>query len=285
MENQVGAGLFVSNNTKQPVYEKSERLPNESTVFQAELHAIILAANYLISCFPHCPQTATILTDSQSALQALNSTIIRNPMVKRTHLALERATHLGTLIDIQWIKAHTGAFGNTEADELAKQGARLEDITDSTIPIPLSLIKQKIDNCFRDTWAEQWTNYPKARQTKFFFKIPDKHKAKQIYYCSRDEVNTITRCITGHNAFSYHLSHVDPEAHEPFCRFCDDHSYETFIHFITDCPRFAVQRHQLNIQDPSNGAWDTQTILQLANIPPIQQALLGIFNGEHYTEI
>ena len=92
------------------------RLPNNSSVFSAELKAIDLALN-------HIEQDAywryIIYTDSLSAMQALEGETTDNPIIVSL---LEKLSRLCERADIVfcWLPSHVGISGNEEADKAAK---------------------------------------------------------------------------------------------------------------------------------------------------------------------
>ena len=73
--------------------------------------------------------------DSQAAIRAINSTVIKNSTT------LEATTALNTLgesneITLRWIPAHCGYEGNELADQLAKRGSNNDRVTRIKLPMP-----------------------------------------------------------------------------------------------------------------------------------------------------
>ena len=106
------------------------RLPNNSSVFSAELKAIDLALN-------HIEQDAywryIIYTDSLSAMQALEGETTDNPLIVSF---LEKLSRLCERVDIVfcWLPSHVGISGNEEADKAAKDALSLEVSPFNPIP-------------------------------------------------------------------------------------------------------------------------------------------------------
>ena len=98
------------------------RLPNNYSIFSAELEAIDLALN-------HIEQDAywryIIFTDSLSVMQALEGEKIGNPLVVSL---LEKLSKLCGRADIVfcWLPSHIGISGDEEADKAAKDALSLE---------------------------------------------------------------------------------------------------------------------------------------------------------------
>jgi hypothetical protein len=245
-----------------------------------------MAAKFIHSYTASTINYCKIFTDNQSAIKALNAPIIRDNSVRLTALALEEAMTKTRSIKIVWTKAHVGTWGNEIADELAKQATLLDDISLQDIPLPPAEIKRVIQENINKEWLTDWTQYPLARQSKYFLPKPDPPKAKTIYELDRKTVGLTIRILSGHNALMYHRSNVDPENNSPLCRFCVEYETETFIHLITACPYFALNRLNLFLDQPvdSTGTWDIDRILDFARLTDIADALEGYFDGVHYTE-
>ena len=120
---KVGAGVFIQHGGVRAA-EESFRLPNDSTVYQAEMMAINEAARILATI----PNLTTIkfFVNSQPALRTFQAFHIMSKLALQT-------IHTLNTIDAQsivfvWTKAHVGTYGNEKADKLAKQGTELEEI-------------------------------------------------------------------------------------------------------------------------------------------------------------
>ena len=107
----VGAGFTIrrGNNT---MVENSYKLPNDCTVFQAEIYAIKMAMQSFNDHILHSDAYIKVFSDSRAAIQALNSNFFSSQLVKDT------VTHLNIIgskvnrLEISWIKAHVGHEGN-----------------------------------------------------------------------------------------------------------------------------------------------------------------------------
>ena len=136
-----GAGYIITtNNNNTTIHETSYKLPDYCTVFQAELTAIREACNYLANT---TNKHIIIWTDSLSSIEAVTTLSIRS---RTTRSCYEALNTLGTnnKLELRWIAAHTGLWGNKRADELAKLGTSSDTILNC--PIPHSYIKKQISN-------------------------------------------------------------------------------------------------------------------------------------------
>ena len=97
------------------------RLPDESTVFQAELMAIKKAMYDLARIITEQERYVKIFSDSRAAIMALNSTIVTSELVKTTIAALNLVGGKVERLEIAWIKAHEIHWGNKRADQLARE--------------------------------------------------------------------------------------------------------------------------------------------------------------------
>ena len=269
---QVGAGVYIHHKDL-VLAELSFRLPNKSSVFQAEVFAINQAAIFLQS-LPNIFFTK-FFVDSQAALLALNNKSITSRLVGDTVHNLNLIPGNTRLV---WIKAHVGHDGNERADTLAKEGTRLTNV--ARVALPKQATKLAIRKAIDDIWDFQWTRYHDGRQSKQFYQLPNRSKAKYSYNLSRQELGRLIRLVTGHNNLFYHRSNVDKtRGTSPLCRFCNEER-ETFYHFATNCPCFRLSRfHYFQNDTCFNGdKWSIRQILDFSKIPSISAALGGNFD-------
>jgi hypothetical protein len=78
-----------------------------------------------------------------SAIQALTTCTIRSRTVIDCYTAISRIAN-NNKVELRWIAAHKGIWGNEKADEQAKLGT-ISEVIRST-PIPQSFIKNEINN-------------------------------------------------------------------------------------------------------------------------------------------
>ena len=125
IESQCGTGFAIYTG-KRIITKHSERLPDESTVFQAEVRGIQKAAETMFNSENlNKYKYIKIFTDSQATLLALNSADVTSKLVLQTKLALNDLAKKTRRVTVVWIKAHVGHEGNELADELAKEGTVL----------------------------------------------------------------------------------------------------------------------------------------------------------------
>ena len=120
-ENGAGAGYVVYYKRKR-IQTESISLPDNTTVFQAEITAIYQAMLFMIGrCGTHKVSYIKILCDSQAAIKALNLNNIKSKAVWEAANALNAVADLTTSTRLEWVKAHIGIEGNEEADTPQKK--------------------------------------------------------------------------------------------------------------------------------------------------------------------
>ena len=139
-------------------YSSIERLPDKSSIFSAELHALYLALDW-VETADDDERNFIIFPDSKSALQAISGQDWTLPLVL---YILER---LNWLVQYQekrilfyWIPSHVGIIGNEKADTAAKAGLS-KRVTN--VPIPYGDFRKHINSLLKRKWQSQWdkTNY------------------------------------------------------------------------------------------------------------------------------
>ncbi|XP_062709994.1 uncharacterized protein LOC134288629 [Aedes albopictus] len=118
---KVGERVGVGVHGTEP--EQQHRLPAECSVFSAEAAGIFQAIT--------APRDRPVLvvTDSQSAISAIESPKAKHPFIQGVQAELDSAEHLTALM---WIPGHCGIRGNERADELAGIGRNSPLLTPKT---------------------------------------------------------------------------------------------------------------------------------------------------------
>ena len=235
-DRKVGAAYIIFHDNSQYTSEKF-RLPDTSSVYQAELYAIFRAVEFLLTLEDLTETSFTFFSDSMSALQALEAFEMDSLLVQRVYTKLNLLASLGS-VELWWVKAHSGHVRNELVDKLAKEGTEMHWI--SYVELPRSQIRQQVLDKLRDAWKLEWQTYTEARHCKLFLTGPDKSRGKQICALNRVDLRRLFLAITNHNFLRYHMNLQD-ETINPTCRFC--HMYdETFDHFL-QCSHFISDKN------------------------------------------
>ena len=266
-ENKVGAAYVITLDGV-PVYQSGSRLSDHSTVFQAELVAIRMAAEHLPSMNFH--GGVDIYVDSQSALRALRQDFIDTRVVLHTINSLNNLGHGTSLF---WVKAHNGNQFNELADNLAKEATH-QPVVMEEIEISKTIIRNEVLFKLREIWDVEWSEYTEARMSKMFFTSQNKVRAKEICKLSRYQLGRLIRVTTGHNQLMYFQHVVDP-VKDPLCRYCRGYP-ETFYHWIGSCPAFDAARQHFFPGEPVMGEeWSLDRVMGFASEPRVVSALAG----------
>ena len=266
LQGKVGAGVLIIRDDI-PVVEDKFRLPDASTVYQAELTAIREAAA-LLGAMEGLTRVK-FFVDSQAALRTLQSDFITSKLALQTITTLN--TIPATSVVLVWTKAHIGNEGNERADTLAKEGTRLPNPL--AIPAPSAHIKMSIKHYFLHIWEREWKSCPEARQTKIYHPSIDKQKSNQLIQWARLKLGRYIRAVTGHCNLLYHLHTMDPSI-SPICRFCLQ-TNEEFHHLATDCPPLWWERHLISATEPDHtNNWSIHQIISFAYLPSINTAFI-----------
>ncbi len=227
----VGGGYVIKDPHDENTTEHHFKMKDHCTVFQAEIAAIMHAADRLTH---HNNKLITFWSDSLSALQALSNRIHRNKSVTDCHKSLTLLAQNNT-VQVRWIKAHIGHWGNEKADQLAKAGTKDGNPVTSLVPISFikHLINTKVTNLSHDRWITNKHAHTDMiignHQKKVFHTLND-NMGNRIRY------RTAISIITGHIGLNKHLHRIT-RADTPNCPYCTD-TEETVAHFIGQCPAF-----------------------------------------------
>ena len=231
MSNQVGCAFIVLDKNHVGLHKTLVKLNPEASVYYAELYAIKLAAMY---CAKHqLSGKVVILSDSQSAINALSST--NNNCISRvsTQLAIREARHhanysTGSKICLTWVKAHTSdLLGNIIADTYAKQAA-----LSSSLPITRTYASPRtIKSILKmsSTWSREqvYAWHSSGKTFKQFFPSLD------LITSLKPTFNSDTlRIYTGHGAFVFDAHKYFPNQISPICLCGEEQDIE---HLLIRC--------------------------------------------------
>ena len=192
-----------------------------------------------------CNKHIIIWTDSLSSIQAIRTLNIKSRIVGECFNALN---HLGTTntLELRWIAAHTGIWGNEKADELAKLGTTISPPL--TRPIPQCHINDYINNYKVAKLNQDHWNNNAPRHTKMTLgRNPTKiiNNLNTSLVSNRKDYRTAIHLITGHCGLNKHLNNMN-KTDTKECLLCG-HQEETVSHFLGQCPAIAqLREHYFN---------------------------------------
>ena len=101
---------------------ESVRLPNNTSIFRAELYAIMLAMRLICK---RKEKNFIIFSDSMSSLQALNVFKLELDLIQKVLKDYLYLTAIGKPVILCWIPSHVNIPGNEKADCAAKSALSL----------------------------------------------------------------------------------------------------------------------------------------------------------------
>ena len=215
-------------------YSSIERLPDKSSIFSAELHALYLALDR-VETADDDERNFIIFSDSKSALQAISGQDWTHPLVLYILERLNWLVHYQEKrILFYWIPSHVGIRGNEKADTAAKAGLSRR-VTD--VSIPYGDFKKHINSLLKRKWQAQWDETANNKLHEIHPQLGLWPGGSRII---RREESVLARIRIGHT----HLTHCfllkgeDP----PQCIACD--CQLTVKHILFECVDFIESRNR-----------------------------------------
>ena len=198
--------------------ELLKRLPNESSIYSAEVIAIDLA-NHKSSKF-------IIYSDSKSVLQALLSKNSSCPLITRLLDKMNTLSKNNSII-LTWIPNHIGIQRNERADRAAK---KVLQIRISNTKIPYTDLKPLINKFIFKKWQKSWDD---QIQNKLHH-IQDTIGEWPVGYRRNRKEVIISRPLISHTHITH--SHLLKGEDSPVCPTCKVPL--TVKHILINCDRF-----------------------------------------------
>ena len=236
---ETGYGFInTTDNNKTTINTGSAHLPSFCSVYQAELSALTAGAEDLAGV---TGRNIIFQSDSKSAVQTLTNKHINSKTALQCHKALNALGKHNT-VEVRWIQAHSGHWGNEEADKLAKAGT--DSDTKAKGFIPQSYIKKIINESVIEMSESDWSN-TNYRHTNLTLGPNTKTTRQDLRRLENDrkKFRAAIQLITGHAALNAHLYKMNLEESKtcPYCELED----ETTGHFLGTCPTFAMIRGEV----------------------------------------
>ncbi|XP_044249365.1 uncharacterized protein [Drosophila takahashii] len=160
MEGGVGAGLYCTD----PKIRLSFKLPNDCSIFQAEVFAIRKAAEVAQKFKPttRCGQ------------------LVRGqPSGDKIHAVVN--------MRIYWVSSHQGIDGNETADILAKEGVELADDRTENVPVSIRTLQSALEKQADTRAKSRWRNTRTCRISRTMCKKRnDKHSQYELRLPRKD---------------------------------------------------------------------------------------------------
>ena len=242
IDKQVGAGAVIYHKNR-IIATLQTHLPDTATIFQAEQIGIKTGCEFFFDNREHKPKYVKIISDSQAALLALNSSNFTSSTALNTAEAISNLAWMAKKVTLAWTKAHVGTEANEKADFAAKQAAQT-GASKQDIPLPPTHRRRIINEFFNTKWSDRWYRTTTCKHTKLF--LPQRQTEARInktISLTKLDLTKYIKTITNHNMYSYFQFKCNPEIN-PLCRLCGEDN-ETAYHFLADCPTLISHRLQM----------------------------------------
>ena len=213
---RVGCAAIINN------ISIKRRLPNNASIFTAEIKAIDLALDAIAESED---DHFIIFSDSLSVLLSLENKKLDNPLVVNLLHKLHLLSTAHKTIFFCWIPSHIGIRGNEAADMAAKESL---DFNITASQVPYTDLKPHINSFIANKWQERWSSCP---DNKLFKIKPTLGVWPSGFRNYRKEEVVLSRLRIGHTYFthSYILRQEDP----PECTACQE--IYSVRHVLIDC--------------------------------------------------
>ena len=217
-------------------------LGKHATVFQAEVYAI-LACVEEIETQDHPEKYASICSNSQAALKALQAAKTTSPLVRQCQKVLDMTSLPGML----W--GYIGSLGMLECEGMKSptnsQGVAL---LSSSLYLSLSWgvsrqnIRRKLKCWMGNQHLALWHGTCNTqRQAQELILGPDLATGARLLYLNRTQTKVVIGLLMGHNTLSRHL-YIMGLGNDPTCRKCGTKE-ENSVHILCQCEAVASLRY------------------------------------------
>jgi ribonuclease HI len=237
-DEMTGAGALIIS----PLGEKTEiRIPlgAEATVNQAELHAIMKAANTIKD--EEGRSDVVLFSDSQVSLRLLRKRVVKAELVWECWRELNELGK-NRKVTLKWVKAHAGTEGNEEADRLAKEATEVRFLgPEPVLPITRSRVTNDMKKIMAKWSGDVWRNTRGCRQSKENMSKLQVGDREYLGSLHRGDLRLMVAIFTGHCTLNRHM-HLLGIADSAGCPKCGSREEDTPDHFMGRCPVFAMKR-------------------------------------------
>ncbi|KAK2712730.1 hypothetical protein QYM36_011427 [Artemia franciscana] len=269
--NKTGLGVWFENRN----FSIKERLPDESSIFQAEIKAIEIAITEIQNT--ETPDSFLICSDSLSSLLYLaNYQVSPTKEMAKISQMIKTLQERNFTIKIIWIPSHIGLYGNEMADMMAKESLT-QQISLLTTNHPVEIKKRIKEHLIK----EEHLLFKNKCKNKYQKIVKDNFITKNLIHPNKNIANTIFRIRTGHNKTNASLFRWKITT-SPLCDLCKiDEDAE---HLIMNCSKYNQERHLLekNVKNNAGGNFDYNEIIGITETGKQESMtrMLGLFLRE-----
>ncbi|GBN66980.1 hypothetical protein AVEN_62854-1 [Araneus ventricosus] len=247
INDKIGAAMVVLYFCKL-IHSERVRLGDNSTVYQAELVGLKLAAEFVLTFTT--TRRVNVFSDSRSALQSLADPTNTHPLVGEVRRFLKRArSERGVFL--HWVKAHVGYHGNELDDGDAKAATDSPSVS-VDLPVSSSRFKCKLKSIMIQAWQDHWDYTP--NKGRFTSSIIPNVSLKTHFWGEMAEL------LTGHGIFPAHLFRFGIGNDDR----CACGAVGDAKHYIVSCPLTMNLRARLRFNP-----LDLSTVVRECNLPVV----------------
>lgn len=233
-------GSKCSSITSYAVFDESNntilksRLPDNSSVYNAELTAILEAIKRILSSNF---DKYIIITDSLSALSALSDKFSNHPIIQTIFDKIFNCQQKSKVIKFYFVPSHIGIHGNEIADKAAKEALHEPASHGELLANDFKhILKTKIFQHWEDKWSNTTDNkYRLIRNST-------SHWSCVNLLSKRDSV-VLTRLRLGHTRYTH--SYLMAKETPPICDSCKQNI--SVQHIFNHCSKYTAIRRKLSI--------------------------------------
>ena len=196
---------------------------------------------------------ATVALDGKSAIEG---TLVRESRpghyltdLLHSRIAAVKKRRAGLEFTLRWVPGHQEVTGNEQADTEAKLAATgdsssirlLPPTLRKTLPVSLPKAKQVYNKALETQAAERWRTSKRGQKMRQVDPaLPSSRFPKLVAPLAWRNTSLLIQLRTGHVPLNHHL-HTIGRANTQRCPGCGA-AKETVLHFVLQCPKYALQR-------------------------------------------
>ena len=222
----------------EPNITRSSRIHNDSSIFTAELYAILSA----VQAGAAREQGATvIISDSKSSIQAVGQLYSKNPLINEIK---DKAYNSNKNYRLCWVPSHRGVIGNEMADRLAGETTKNGGILDK--PFLRADLESVVRAKTRASWLLRWTSI--GERLNHFREVTDTLSPLPTSSENRRWEIRLARLRLGYTRLTH--GYWMSQGERPVCEECTDGALLTVKHILVECQGYSQHRRRAFGREP-----------------------------------
>ena len=217
------------------------KLNPNSSIYTAELYAIV-AAIQIINNHLQNHRTFTIVSDSRSALQAIETPSADHPIISEIQSSIIELNARRKTVHFCWAPSHVGISGNERADAEAKAAVTDRALDFYRNAVPHKDLRPVIKRGVRDKWQQEWSQVTGTNGRPNKLRVLKDSVMPWPSSCSKNRRHEVilARLRIGHTKLTHgYLMDGRPPS------YCQDCLVPlTVKHLLAECPSLHQQRQR-----------------------------------------